>query len=96
MGDDIVWTCGSVSFHGFRATSDAIGSVATIGEDSGGPVYLQKTDGRVSARGVIYGGLDDVSCGSVRFAVGNCFEIVYFTDITRLETVWDANVETTS
>jgi hypothetical protein len=94
--DDVVFDCAGVNCHGFRATRDAIGTVATVGGDSGGPVYQQKSDGRVSARGVIYGGLDDVSCGNVRFPVGNCFGIVYFNDITGIERAWNVKVETTS
>jgi hypothetical protein len=94
VDDDVVWDCFGVNCHGFRATRGS--SVATVGGDSGGPVYQQWSDGRVSARGVIFGGLDNVSCGNVRFAVSNCYGTVYFNDITGIERAWNVRVETTS
>lgn len=91
--DDVVFDCDGVNCYGFRATKDAIGTVATVGGDSGGPVYQQKSGSTVGARGVIYGGVDDVSCGRVRFSVSNCYGIVYFNDITGIERAWNVQVE---
>lgn len=90
----VTFDCDGFDCHGFTARNTSSTSVATVGGDSGGPVYLQKTDGRVSARGVIYGGSGAVACGSVRLTVSNCYSTVFFTDITRLESAWNVQVET--
>ena len=91
--DDIVFPCNGENCHGFRAAKDATGQVVVVGGDSGGPVYQQKSGSTVGARGVIYGGLGDVSCGRVRFSVSNCFEIVYFNDISGIERASNVEVE---
>jgi hypothetical protein len=48
-----------------------------------------------TGRGVIYGGSRDAPVWQRAWTVDNCFATVFFTDIDRLEDVWNVTVETT-
>jgi hypothetical protein len=92
------WNCGPGTCHGWRAQNPNSTKVAVVGGDSGGPVYMNRDDGRVGARGIIYGGNVDGNCGDVRFAVSNCFRTVWFNDIESVLNQWNGiglSVETT-
>jgi hypothetical protein len=94
----VTWGCGSGTCHGWQASKPGSPPEANVvGGDSGGPVYHPRDDGRVGARGVIWGGAINGSCGSVRFAVTNCFKEVWFNDIVDITTYdWTTvTVETT-
>ncbi len=80
---------------GYRAIGPAGEGAIVVGGDSGGPVYSNRSDGRVTARGVIYGGDIDANCGDVRWAVGNCFRRVYFIPILDVLNRWNVSLETT-
>lgn len=57
--------------------------------DSGGPVYALRSDGRVSARGIINGGLDRVTCPSLAYSHGvQCFNTVAFSAINTILDEW--------
>jgi len=91
------WTCANGgTCHGWRAGNSSATVASTVGGDSGGPVYQNRSDGRVNARGVIYGGDTSISCGNVRFGVGNCYKYTWFVDITRVTALWGVTVETTA
>jgi hypothetical protein len=93
----LTWTCANGgTCHGWRARNPTSPVASNVGGDSGGPVYQSRSDGRVNARGVIYGGDTAISCGSVRFSVGNCYAQVWFTDITRVTALWGVKIETTA
>lgn len=87
------WTCGSNTCHGWRAANANL-TVATVGGDSGGPVFRILSDGRVAARGVIWGGSNAVACGTVRRPVSNCFAYVWFNDIVRILNAWNVTIKT--
>jgi hypothetical protein len=68
-----VWTVNGFGVNGFTAASYVV-PVSVVGGDSGGPVYINKTDGRVGARGIIYGGSGYQTCPSTAVSPnGNCF-----------------------
>ncbi|NUT35512.1 MAG: hypothetical protein HOV79_20865 [Hamadaea sp.] len=91
------WTCANGgTCHGWRAGNASATVASTVGGDSGGPIYQNRSDGRVNARGVVYGGDTSISCGTVRFSVGNCYKYVWFTDITRVLNLWGVSIETTA
>lgn len=89
------WNCGPGTCHGFTARVTGPTWAVTVGGDSGGPVYANHADGRMRARGIIHGGSEDVPCGSVRFAVSNCYGTLWFVDIVTVATAWNVAVETT-
>ncbi|MCP2324216.1 hypothetical protein HDA40_002723 [Hamadaea flava] len=91
----LTWTCANGgTCHGWRAGNSSSTVASNVGGDSGGPVYQNRSDGRVNARGVIYGGDTAISCGNVRFGVSNCYAQVWFTDITRVTALWGVKIET--
>lgn len=61
---NVVSTCASVSCTGFLFYNQSGGPSLGVG-DSGGPVYITRSDGMVGARGIISGGANSVvPCGS--------------------------------
>jgi hypothetical protein len=68
--------------------------------DSGGPVYALRSDGRVSARGIIFAGLDAwmVTCpaGSVAVTPNRCWYGGYFSPINTILDHWDKTIKTSS
>lgn len=87
---------GPAPCHGFFARNDnALGSPGAVGGDSGGPVYHNRADGRVGARGIIWGGSDPSNCGAVAWPVLNCYHEVWFNDIQRVANAWPVTIETT-
>lgn len=90
----VTWTCGSAYCHGWTARHPTSSIASSVGGDSGGPVYQSRSDGKVNARGIIYGGTIDASCGVVRFSVNNCYSQAWFVDITRVTAAWGVSVET--
>ncbi len=90
------WTCEfGGTCHGWLATESST-TLAIVGGDSGGPAYSNRTDGRVTARGIIYGGSSLTDCGQVRFSVSNCYSTVYIVGIERLLNLWAVTIETTA
>ncbi|HVK28568.1 MAG TPA: hypothetical protein VM575_09505 [Nocardioides sp.] len=99
--------CGAYVCNTFRITSTAR-TLALASGDSGGPVYIQRTDGRVGARGVIMGGdtAKVVGCPSGMPVQGDpipgdpsgtgvlCFWEGYAISIPRLLNRWNATLET--
>lgn len=64
-----------------------------VGGDSGGPVYHQRSDGRVSARGIIDAGHRGyyVTCPSVALDPdGACFRAGYMVTIGLVRAYWDS------
>lgn len=89
------FTCGEATCNGFTARDNDSSTASTVGGDSGGPVSSNRPDGRVGARGTVYGGTVDANCGLTRFDVSNCYSTLFFVDIEALENQWDATVKTT-
>lgn len=93
------WDCGGAICSGFRAADiddAAPWRVAAVSGDSGGPVYIQRDDGRVGARGIMQGVSGTGSCTSPTFeSYDACGASVYFVDILRLEDTWGVTVQTT-
>jgi hypothetical protein len=73
---------GSISCTGFTLANTG-GGVAMAGGDSGGPVYIERSDGTFGARGVISQGSAGVACGSTAF-VTNCFNQAFAIGIHRI------------
>jgi V8-like Glu-specific endopeptidase len=69
--------------------------VTSINGDSGAPVYVKRSDGRVGARGIHIGGLDTVSCPSDRRfnPQGDCSSQALAVGIHQLESRWGVTVE---
>lgn len=98
----VSWACGINSApppaqqcggHRARRTSEA---PATVGGDSGGPVYENRSDHRVNALGVIFGGTDSVACGSTRFSTTKCYRNLYYPAINPILDYWNVSIETSS
>lgn len=98
----VSWACGINSApppaqqcggHRARRTTAA---PATVGGDSGGPVYENRSDGRVNALGVIFGGATSVPCGSTRFSTKKCYRDVYYPAIKPILSSWNVSIETVS
>lgn len=87
----VTWTCGPAFCHGWRATeNDADPAVSHVGGDSGGPVYQMRSDGRVNAVGIIYGGTWAGTCpSSRRFAVTNCWRTTWYNDVQMVLASWN-------
>ncbi len=49
--DAVLWPCNGYTCSGSKA-EPATATVAAVGGDSGGPVYSNRADGRVTARGI--------------------------------------------
>lgn len=81
--------------HGFRAQIQGAG-VAVGGGDSGGPVFLYRADGRVGARGIIYGGqpAGGVSCPASTSVPTVCYTTVVAVGIHNVLALWGAEIET--
>lgn len=69
--------------------------VTTTGGDSGAPVYVERADGSVGARGIHSGGLNSVSCPSdtAGFEAGSCSSISIAVGIQQLTDRWNVVVE---
>lgn len=94
----VQWLCGinqdpAAPCGGHRARRDAI-APATVGGDSGGPVYETRPDGRVNALGVIFGGSESVACGSTRFATSKCYRTMVYPAIRPILDYWNVELET--
>jgi hypothetical protein len=81
---------------GFRAASDNGHLIGGAG-DSGGPVYVERTDGRVGARGTYANGVAGyfLDCNIGRFPPGaeGCDRRINVVGIDELEARWVAQVE---
>lgn len=68
--------------------------------DSGGPVYALRSDGRVSARGILSRGLDawQVTCpaGSVAVTPNRCWYGGYMSPINTILDHWNETIKTSS
>ena len=76
--------------------AEASSGVATVGGDSGGPVYANRSDGRVGARGVIHGGAGDVPCPSMAAPTNKCLRQVFYVPILDVLSTWGVEIETAS
>lgn len=86
------------SFNGYRygpgSIAKASSGIAVAAGDSGGPVYATRSDGRVTARGIISAGLlGDRSCPSTRIST-DCSSTVYYYPIQSLQKAWGVTVKT--
>lgn len=81
---------------GFRVGSTN-GNLIGGGGDSGGAVYIERSDGRVGARGVYVNGVSGyfLDCNVGRFPQGNngCDRRINVVGIDELEDVWGVRVE---
>ncbi|WP_235735796.1 S1 family peptidase [Nocardioides alcanivorans] len=82
---------GTVDCQGF-ISMNASGGVAISGADSGGPVYIKRSDGKVGARGVISQGNKPVICGSTA-APTTCYNKVFSIGIHKIENRFGISVE---
>lgn len=81
--------------HVWHAVS-ATGGVGSVQGDSGGPVYKDRADAGAPtlAKGIIMSGTDNGPCGQVRYNVGTaCGDDVFLTDIYRLLTYWELDID---
>lgn len=78
---------------GHRAISTT-SSIIDVGGDSGGPVYENRSDGRVNALGVVYGGSTPGQCGSLRSPVSNCYRTLVYPAIRPILARWGVSIET--
>jgi hypothetical protein len=76
---------------GFRASGPP-DTVAVARGDSGGPMYVHRSDGTEGARGIITAGEDVTPCGSVAEPT-TCFVKVYGIGIHKLLDRWNASIE---
>lgn len=68
--------------------------VAAAEGDSGGGVYANRDDGRVSARGIVSGIANPVPCGSMRFPSGNdCGDTLAFIPIATILDYWGVTID---
>ena len=82
--------------YGFSAENLGSPNAVSNGSgDSGGPVYLFRSDGRVGARGIIYGAHTQVPCGSTAKANVRCGHGVFFTDIIDVKNQWGVSIDVT-
>ncbi len=98
--DAALWSCNGYTCSGSRA-QPATSTAAAIGGDSGGPVYANRSDGRVTARGIISAVDTPAACPSYRTfpgyfsnsSVPKCGRRVYYYPIQPL-TAWGMSLET--
>lgn len=97
----VQWSCGinnapppaeQCAGHRARRTTSA---PAAVSGDSGGPIYRTRSDGRVTALGVIYGGSESVACGSTRVPPSFCARTLLYPAVRPILERWDATIETT-
>ena len=89
---NVVSRCSTAACTGFLFLNDSGGPALGIG-DSGGPVYIMKSDGTVGARGIISGGANDVvACGSSAAAT-TCTKGGFAISITSIEDRFGVRVE---
>ncbi|MFZ2503430.1 MAG: hypothetical protein WAW88_12230 [Nocardioides sp.] len=69
--------------------------VTTVGGDSGAPVYVMRSDGRIGARGIHSGGLNTVTCPTDTAVDpdGNCSSRSFAIGIHQLTDRWNVIVE---
>lgn len=96
---DIRFRCNSAEYmcRGFRARSTNGNLIGGSG-DSGGPVYIERSDGRVGARGIYVNGVPEyfLDCNNIgRFPPGDdgCDRRINVVAIDRLEKMWNVIVE---
>jgi hypothetical protein len=91
----VSWNCGGYTCEGFKLADYVYpNSVAGAQGDSGGPVYVNRSDGRVGARGIMTTGYTPVTCGSTAYPDTTCYAVMYAVGITRLTSHWGVTVET--
>lgn len=93
----ISWPCGINSAPppaeqcgGHTGRNPSVNTAATVAGDSGGPVYSTQSDGRVSARGVIWGGTTSTVCPPTRYATTVCLRDLYYPAIRPIIDYWNA------
>lgn len=99
--DAVLWNCNGYTCSGSRA-EPGTNSAAAIGGDSGGPVYANRSDGRVTARGIISAVDTPAPCPSYRTFPGyfsgttipKCGKRVYYYPIQPLLSAWRVSLET--
>jgi hypothetical protein len=78
------------------AVSPCCDRAAAVQGDSGGPVYALRSDGRVSARGTISQGENQVTCPSTASGLDEgCFSTVWFSPINPILDRWEQTIQTT-
>ncbi|WP_418060887.1 hypothetical protein [Pimelobacter simplex] len=84
----------TLTCFGFRFSGNA-GVITTALGDSGGPIYVKRSDGRVGARGINSAAIlgTEMTCpaGSVRWTVTRCFQTGIGVAINRVLDYWRAN-----
>lgn len=91
----VTFSCPPGTCYGWRATNPNGTTVSVVGGDSGGPVYQMRSDGRVNALGIIYGGTNPGTCPSRRFTNGtNCYRTVYYNDVQLILSDWNLVIAT--
>lgn len=92
----ITFPCGAnlaFSCDGFRVAASS-GETAAAPGDSGGPVYVNRTDGRVGARGIIANVIvNEVTCGSTAEPI-DCWRNAEAVGIQYILDAWNASIET--
>jgi hypothetical protein len=91
---------GSHYCPGFEARSDN-GHIIDGAGDSGSPVYVERSDGRVGARGILVAGVPgyQTSCPSDTWyplSYGDCDTRAYVVGITHLADLWKVTVDSLS
>lgn len=88
-----VWKkcAGGANCQGF-ISKNTVGRVAMAVGDSGGPVYIKRSDGRVGARGVISKGSKWVTCGSTATST-TCYNKVFSIGIHKIERRFGISIE---
>lgn len=82
---------GNYTCQGFRSSGSG---VTVAAGDSGGPLYVMRSDGRVGARGILTSASGSISCPAGSTAEPtDCYTSVYSVGIHRLVDYWNLTVE---
>lgn len=88
IGKPIPFNGASIDF--WVAWRESAGQYLGVAEgDSGGPMFRDLNNGKVSVRGIINLGSHVVLCANLHTPIDNCYSMVLFTDINEIKIEWD-------
>ena len=96
----VQWLCGinkdpSAPCGGHHARNTIVNTAAAVTGDSGGPVYAMRSDGRVTARGIVSAGYTTAPCPPSRTGSSGCFRDLLYPAISVILDTWNVSIETT-
>jgi hypothetical protein len=86
------WACNGMRCNGHEVRNRTAAPAGGPG-DSGGPVYSNRSDGKVAARGIISGGMENIACGGSAVPV-TCGRVGRFIPIADVLKAWGVRLET--